>query len=157
DNNEPDVAVVPFSTTRILLDRPWGLASHTRLLDMATGKDVARCVHDRQLIDIAISHDGRHIATVGDEMVRVWDAQSGAQVATLRGHEAYTTSARFSPDGKHLVSGGNYPECALRIWNVARAEPIADLRGHGNRIGSIAFSPDGTRIASGSWDQTVRL
>src|SRR5262249_44337203 len=46
ENKEPDLAVVPFSTAGMRLDHPWGLAKQIRLLNMATGKDVARCVHE---------------------------------------------------------------------------------------------------------------
>jgi WD40 repeat protein len=157
DNQEPDVAVVPLSAAGILVVRPWGLARCIRLLNMAAGKEVGRCVHDAPLINIAISRDGRYLATVGDRMVRLWDAQSGAPMATLHGHPSQTTAVCFSPDGKHLASGGDYPENDLRIWNLATAQASAVMRGHGNRIRCVTYNPDGTRIASASWDQTVRL
>jgi WD40 repeat protein len=158
DNQEPDVAVVPFSTAGILQWFEGGVGSRIRLLNMTTGKEVARCVHDGPITDIAVSRDGRRIATAGeDRVVHLWDAQSGARVATLRGHETWVRSVCFSPDGRRLVSGGDYPDNTLRLWYVALAEPVAVMRGHGNRAGSVTFSPDGTRIASASWDQTVRL
>jgi WD40 repeat protein len=134
------------------------MGSRIRWLSMTTGKEVAHCVHAAPITNSAISRDGRRIATSGaDQVVHLWDARSGARVATLRGHEAWVRSVCFSPDGQHLVSGGDYPDNTLRLWNVARAEPVETMRGHSNRAGFVTFSSDGTRIASASWDQTVRL
>jgi WD40 repeat protein/tRNA A-37 threonylcarbamoyl transferase component Bud32 len=157
DNGEPNVVVFPVSTAGVGLQIRWRMIDSVRWLDIPTGKEVARCTHG-SIQSFAVSRDGRRIATVGgDHLVRLWDAQTGTELAALRGHESQTTSVCFSPDGKYLVSGSDYPESAIRIWNVAGAEPVAVLRGHGNRIDSVAYSPDGTRIVSASWDQTVRL
>ena len=158
DNQEPDVAVLPFSAAGVLRWSEGGMGSRIRWLSMTTGKEVAHCVHGAPITNSAISRDGRRIATSGaDQAVHLWDAPSGARVATLRGHEGWVRSVCFSPDGQRLVSGGDYPDNTLRLWNVARAEPVETMRGHSNRAGSVTFSLDGTRIASASWDQTVRL
>ncbi len=160
DNREPEVSVLPFSAVGFFHLVALEETKCVRFLDMTTGKEVARCVHGAVVHCIAFSRDGRRIATAGiDRVVRLWDAQSGALVATLRGHEDEVSSVCFSPDGRTLVSAGNYPDSALRLWNVAEnsAKPVAVMPGHGNTSKTLAFSPDGTRIASGSMDQTVRL
>ena len=120
---------VPFDTAGTLLPLQNGglraVPRGIRLLNVTTGKEVARCVQDGGMNDIAISRDIRRIATAGqDNMIRIWDSQSGAQVATLRGHESAVYSVCFSPDGRRLVSGGDYPDNTLRLWNVALAEQI---------------------------------
>jgi WD40 repeat protein/serine/threonine protein kinase len=160
DSNEPEVAVFPLSAAGVVAQmRGNGISSGIRWLDMTTGKEAARCVHDGLIKNVAVSRDGRRIATVGAGAIHLWDAQSRATMATFPGPEAGTSSVGFSPDGKRLVTGGDYPDNALRLWNLAEnaAEPAAVMRGHGNAPGSVTFSPDGTRIASGSGDQTVRL
>ena len=40
-----------------------------------------------------------------DKTVKVWDAASGQEVLTLKGHTDAVTSVAFSPDGKRIVSG----------------------------------------------------
>jgi WD40 repeat protein len=159
ENKEPGVTLVPCGPAGTRAQY-WAVAmpNRVRFLNVATAREGALCVHERYVMDVAISPDARRIATGGaDRVVRLWDAESGAELATLRGHETQTTVVCFSPDGNHLVSGGDYPKNDLRIWTVATAEPVATLPGHSNRIVSVSYSPDGTRIASASWDQTVRL
>jgi WD40 repeat protein len=48
---------------------------------------------------------------------RVWDAASGAPLATLTGHKGAVYSVEFSPDGAHLVSGSR--DGTLRLWDAA--------------------------------------
>ena len=86
---------------------------------------------------------------------RVWDADSGALLATLTGHKGWVTSVGFSPDGARLVSGGD--DGLLRLWDAASGAPLATLMGHRRRVFSVGFSPDGTRLVSGSDDGTLRL
>jgi hypothetical protein len=86
---------------------------------------------------------------------RVWDADSGALLATLTGHGSGVYSVGFSPDGARLVSGSS--DHTLRLWDAASGAPLATLRGHEGWVRSVGFSPDGARLVSGSDDRTVRL
>ena len=86
---------------------------------------------------------------------RVWDADSGALLATLTGHKGAVFSVGFSPDGVRLVSGSH--DRTLRLWDAASGTPLAAPRGHGIWVFSVGFSPDGARLVSGGDDGTVRL
>ena len=41
----------------------------------------------------------------GDTTLKVWDAQTGQETLTLKGHSSDVNSVSFSPDGKRIVSG----------------------------------------------------
>ncbi|MCA3309587.1 MAG: hypothetical protein ING03_09105, partial [Roseomonas sp.] len=86
---------------------------------------------------------------------RVWDADSGALLATLRGHMGRIFSVGFSPDGARLVSGGE--DGTVRLWDAASGALLAMLKGHRRWVLSVEFSPDGACLVSGSSDGTVRL
>ena len=56
---------------------------------------------------MAFSPDGKRLASAGqDETVKVWDAGTGQEILTLKGHTEHVTSVAFSPDGKRLASAG---------------------------------------------------
>jgi WD40 repeat protein len=62
--------------------------------------------HDGWIHDLAVSRDGRLLATCGtDRMVRVWSAEDGRKLHELAGHEADVLAVAFHPDSGALVSG----------------------------------------------------
>jgi WD40 repeat protein len=105
---------------------------------------------------VAYSPDGRRIISgSNDNTVRVWDAQSGAELACLRRHEESVTSVAYSPDGRRIVSGSD--DHTVRVWDAQSGAELACLRGHEGSFLRVAYSPDGRRIVSGSSDYTVRV
>jgi WD40 repeat protein/tRNA A-37 threonylcarbamoyl transferase component Bud32 len=104
---------------------------------------------------IALNADGTRIASAGrDRTVRIWDASTGANLMTLRGHEQDVLTVSFSPDGKRIVSAGK--DQTIRVWDVDSGKDLMTLRGHEGYVGAV-FSPDGELIVSGSQDQTIKV
>jgi WD40 repeat protein/tRNA A-37 threonylcarbamoyl transferase component Bud32 len=130
------------------------------LWDAGTGRQIAVVGNHRQpVIQLAISPDGRLIASHGDreKFVCLWDGMTGQEIASLHGHTAAPTCLVFSPDGSRLASGSPYPDNTVRLWEAASGRPLAVLHGHTNMIWSVAFSSDGRRLVSTSMDGTARL
>src|SRR5262249_336681 len=73
----------------------------------------------------------------------------------LKGHTSYVTSAIFSPDGRHIISGS--ADGTVRIWDVTNGNVLRTLEGHKDTVTSVAVSLDGSRILSGSWAGMVIL
>jgi WD40 repeat protein len=85
----------------------------------------------------------------------LWNAETGALIARLDGHEHWYSSIAFSPDGRRMATGSR--DRTVRVWDAETGALIARLDGHELGISSVAFSPDGRRIASGSYDNMVRV
>jgi len=51
----------------------------------------------------------------------VWDAKTGAEVLTLRGHTSAVHSASFSPDGTRIVTAGG--DRTARVWDARPLHP----------------------------------
>ncbi|KAH8752251.1 vegetative incompatibility protein HET-E-1 [Diaporthe sp. PMI_573] len=112
--------------------------------------------HDGRIRSIAISPDGRWLASGSDDKtVKIWDVATGACKQTLVGHDDWIQSIAISPDGRWLASGSD--DKTVKIWDVATGACKQTLVGHDDGIQSIAISPDGRWLASGSDDKTVKI
>ncbi|MHA7773370.1 nSTAND1 domain-containing NTPase [Roseibium sp. M-1] len=112
--------------------------------------------HRSSLILAAFSPDGARIVTASsDDTARLWDAQTGREVAILKGHENSVYHAAFSPDGARIVTASS--DDTARLWDAQTGRELAILRGHENSVYHAAFSPDGARIVTASSDDTARL
>src|SRR5262249_34946723 len=87
-----------------------------------------------------------------NKTVRVWDALTGQEILTLKGHTHYVTSVVFSPNGRRLISacGDN----TVKVWDAQTGQELHTFKGP---VRSVAFSPDGHRLASGSSNGTVQI
>lgn len=108
------------------------------------------------LTSFAISPDGRRIVVgVSNKTLRIWDVESGQEIATIAGHSQGVRSCAFSPDGRQIVTGSW--DKTLKIWDVETGLDIAILSGHNRDVLCCAYSPDGRRIVSGSMDGTLKI
>jgi WD40 repeat protein len=105
---------------------------------------------------VAVSSDGRHVAAADSESTaRLWDTQTGRQIASLVGRQdAKVTALVFSPDGRSLATAGN--EYTVRLWDSENGAALRETTRAGDermekndQIVSLAFSPDGHTIAGG--------
>ncbi|MEG4055586.1 MULTISPECIES: WD40 domain-containing protein [unclassified Microcoleus] len=105
---------------------------------------------------VVFSPDGKLLATGdSDGVVRLWEASSGREILTCKGHTNVLESVAFSPDGEILASG-SYDK-TIKLWDVKTGECLKVLRGHTESVMFVTFNSDGNLLASGSFDRTVRL
>ncbi|MBI5757629.1 MAG: protein kinase, partial [Planctomycetales bacterium] len=127
----------------------WNRLCNSHLLDI-------KVTRESFALSVAFSADGKRLASAShDGTVKVWDAMSGQEALTLKGHTDWVNSVAFSADGKRLASASR--DGTVKVWDATSGQETLTLKGHTNWVNSVAFSADGKRLASASRDQTVKV
>lgn len=113
--------------------------------DVATRK-VSKVCHDHKwaIKCLAISPDGKQIATGGGfGQVKVYDAE-GKVLHNLSGHSNYTDDIAFSPDGKWLAHAGD--DGKLTVRDTTKFEVLKEFEKRPVFGTSVDFAPDGKTL-----------
>jgi WD40 repeat protein len=82
--------------------------------------------HDGWLRMVAVSGDGKWLATCGrDQVVRLWEAATGKKRHEFTGHQSDVQVVAFHPDNQQLVSGDLHG--VVKHWDVVSQTHVRDL------------------------------
>ncbi len=137
-----------------------------KVWDAEKGKEVFTLKgHTGWVLSVAFSVDGKRIVSGSGGFdvpsqpakgeVKVWDADTGQEIITLKGHTGSVASVAISADGKRIVSDNG--DKTVKVWDADTGQEILILKGHTGEVLSVAFSADGKRIISGSMDKTAKV
>jgi RNA polymerase sigma factor (sigma-70 family) len=117
-----------------------------RVWDARTGRQRGRVTaKNSNARSVAISRDGRKLATLGWEAVHLWDAATGKLLHTVATEQKYLTTIAFAPDGKTVATASG---SGIRFWDVATGREKGRCQGEGADTECIAFSGDGRTLVT---------
>jgi WD40 repeat protein len=102
------------------------------------------------------SHDGRLVATGSHRNAAlVWNAETGARIAELKGHKGFVIWIAFSHNSRTVVTSA-YNDNAARSWRVETGEQLHRFP-HLDLVTSAIFHPTDPWLLTTSWDGFARL
>jgi len=155
------LATVPFARRPILSRHfdPTGrwlvaapLEAPAYVLDAATGRPAGPAFGEAVLC--ADWSPGGSVVTGEVGSARLWDVQAGQPRAAATVAGAWVMVARFSPDGRRLLT---VADRRASLWDVASGRAVGPPMVDQSAILAADFSPDSERVVTASYDSAARV
>jgi WD40 repeat protein len=119
--------------------------------------------HADRVTGLMFSADGKRLVSSSkDGTVKIWNAATGEEVLTYRGHMdepvdglnvLRVPNVVYSPDGKTVASSGGK---VVHLWDAETGQRIALFdKTHTASVRALGFTPDGKTLVTGGDDRKV--
>jgi len=118
--------------------------------------------HKEPIRDLTFSPSDGHFATCSDDQTcSIWDLETQAEVACLKGHGWDVKACKWHPTKGLLLTGSK--DQLIKLWDPRSSggsapRCLADLHAHKNTVNRLAWSPSNPYwFLSGSRDNLVKV
>jgi WD40 repeat protein len=140
-----------------------GASMDVKVWNVQTGAEIRTMRHGSFVYAVDFAFGGRRLVSgaqrysgIGldyENTIKLWDVSTGRELLNFSRYKKSVYDARFSPDGRMLLSGGD----ELVLWDADTGSMLKTFSGHHGMIESVAFLADGKSIMSAGDDGTVRI
>jgi len=102
--------------------------------------------HEGPVHLVKYTQDGSRILSLGDGVVRIWDAASGRFYNRLNGQEEHVSGFTTSADGSQIITYSTAK--TTRIWDLASGSLVRGFRSRRASITDVAWSANGKWVVS---------
>lgn len=103
----------------------------------------------------SLDHQGQFLAAIAAEdqhLAKCWNAQTGEELVTFRGHSVLLNQVVISPDGRYVATAGYARQehrliGEIRIWNATSGELLHEHREPDLVTRRLAFDHQGQHLA----------
>ena len=127
------------------------------MLEAASGNEMARLANQSGVRAVAVSADGRYVATGTGRAAQVFDVATAKEVSriTRRSDEGEVLAVAFSPDGRYVVIGGEdytgtaTPSGSARVFDAASGKEVSRMISDGS-VRAVRFLEGGRYLMTAS-------
>jgi WD40 repeat protein len=94
----------------------------------------------------ALAPDAKTLAVGGFDGIDVYGVTDGKHIRHL--NAGRINSLTFTPDGIHVISGGELHDGSIRVWNVQPGDEIRRIRLQEAGVGHLLVAPDNRTLVS---------
>jgi tetratricopeptide (TPR) repeat protein len=110
--------------------------------------------HMSYVLGLALSPDGKTLASSSEGSVKLWNAATGDVVRTLQGHVGKVGGVVFTNDAKQLVTGDS---TTIRLFDVATGAQVRTIEHpHAASVMDLALSLDGKTLFTAGRDGVAK-
>jgi len=131
---------------------------NVRLFNPSTSRLIQTySAHGYEVLDLAVSEDNSHFASVGgDKSVFLWDVATAQTLRRFTGHVGRVNAVAFGGEGDSVVVSGSY-DGTVKVWDTkSRSEkPIMSFSEAKDSVSTVCVR--GHEVYAGSIDGRVRV
>lgn len=123
--------------------------------DSITGDIIKTLNSDKNVKMVLFSPNDNNVLSVSDEVVNIWDINSGQIIQSFVGHTSPINSAVYNLDGSKILTASI--DKSMKIWDTRSGILLQTIEIPFGSIKYAAFNSVGNKIVSASSDGVVRI